>query len=57
MIVVRWVTAAGMPVTAHEASWLRLGWLAAVFRVVGADVDGDQEHPAAVGAQEGDARP
>ena len=44
-----------MPVTAHEASWVRLGWrlLAAVFGVVGADVDRDQEHPAAVGVQEG----
>ena len=32
------------------------GLAAAVFRVVGADVDGEQEHPAAVGVQEGDGR-
>ena len=54
--MVRWVTAAGTPVAAHEASWVRLGSLSALFGVVGADVDGDQEHPAAVGAQEGDGR-
>ena len=55
-IVPRWPAAAGTSLTAHSASLAEAGLAAAVLRVVGADVEGDQEHPAAVGLQEADRR-
>ena len=54
MIVARLPTARGTSVPKQAVIWLQACPAAAVFGIVGADVDGDQERVAAMGAQEGD---
>ena len=56
VIMPRWLTAAGDVLDGALSELAEDGLAAGVFGVVGADVQADQEHPAAVGLQEGDRR-